>query len=75
MREMTRDEALPCQAQRPRTAIIATVRSNGAPHTAPLWIDLDGELLIFMCWRTSTTFGATRASRSAWTMRRCPTPL
>jgi hypothetical protein len=28
MREMTRDEALPFLVQRPRTAIIATVRST-----------------------------------------------
>jgi len=31
-----------------RTAKLAIVRKNGAPHVAPVWIDLDGDDIIFM---------------------------
>ena len=31
-----------------RTAKLATVRSDGRPHVAPVWFDLDGNDLIFM---------------------------
>jgi hypothetical protein len=28
---------------RPRTAKLATVRADGAPHVAPVWVALDGD--------------------------------
>ena len=31
-----------------RTAKLAIVRKNGAPHVAPVWIDLDGDDVVFM---------------------------
>ena len=31
-----------------RTAKLAVVRKDGAPHIAPVWIDLDGDDVIFM---------------------------
>jgi PPOX class probable F420-dependent enzyme len=31
-----------------RTAKLATARSDGRPHVAPVWFDLDGNDLIFM---------------------------
>jgi PPOX class probable F420-dependent enzyme len=31
-----------------RTAKLAIVRKNGAPHVAPVWIDLDGDDVMFM---------------------------
>ncbi|HWF79620.1 MAG TPA: PPOX class F420-dependent oxidoreductase [Streptosporangiaceae bacterium] len=31
-----------------RTAKLAVVRANGAPHVAPVWIDLDGDQVVFM---------------------------
>ena len=31
-----------------RTAKLAIVRKNGAPHVAPVWIDLDGDDIVFM---------------------------
>jgi PPOX class probable F420-dependent enzyme len=34
-----------------RTAKLATVRSDGRPHVAPVWFDLDGNDLIFMTGR------------------------
>lgn len=30
-----------------RTAKLATVRSDGRPHVAPVWFDLDGDALVF----------------------------
>jgi PPOX class probable F420-dependent enzyme len=32
----------------PRTAKLAVVRKNGAPHVAPVWVDLDGDDVVFM---------------------------
>lgn len=29
--------------ERPRTAQLATVKANGAPHVAPVWIDIDDD--------------------------------
>jgi PPOX class probable F420-dependent enzyme len=34
-----------------RTAKLATARSDGRPHVAPVWFDLDGNDLIFMTGR------------------------
>jgi PPOX class probable F420-dependent enzyme len=31
-----------------RTAKLAVVRVDGAPHVAPVWVDLDGDQIIFM---------------------------
>lgn len=30
-----------------RTAKLATVRADGSPHVAPVWIDLDGDDVVF----------------------------
>jgi PPOX class probable F420-dependent enzyme len=34
-------------ASQPRTAKLATVRRDGSPHVAPVWIDLDGDEILF----------------------------
>lgn|ERR1700722_18325629 len=34
-----------------RTAKVATVRSDGRPHVAPVWFDLDGNDMVFMTGR------------------------
>jgi PPOX class probable F420-dependent enzyme len=31
-----------------RTAKLAIVRKDGSPHVAPVWVDLDGDTLVFM---------------------------
>lgn len=31
-----------------RTAKLAIVRADGAPHVAPVWVDLDGDDIVFM---------------------------
>ena len=31
-----------------RTAKLAVVRADGSPHVAPVWVDLDGEEIVFM---------------------------
>ena len=48
---------------RARTAVLATVRADGRPHVAPIWFDLDGDVLIF------TTGESTVKARN---MRRDP---
>jgi PPOX class probable F420-dependent enzyme len=35
-------------ADPPRTGKLAVVRADGSPHVAPIWVDLDGDDLVFM---------------------------
>jgi PPOX class probable F420-dependent enzyme len=53
MRKMTRAECFAFLVARPRTAKLATVRPDGRPHVAPIWIDLDGEQIVFTTWHES----------------------
>lgn len=32
----------------PRTGKLAVVRADGSPHVAPVWVDLDGDDVVFM---------------------------
>ena len=32
----------------PRTAKLAVVRADGSPHVAPVWVDLEGDEIVFM---------------------------
>jgi PPOX class probable F420-dependent enzyme len=36
-----------------RTAKLAVVRVDGSPHVAPVWVDLDGDELVFMTSATT----------------------
>jgi PPOX class probable F420-dependent enzyme len=33
--------------ERPRTGKLATTRADGRPHVVPVWVDLDGDDLVF----------------------------
>ncbi|MHB8626856.1 MAG: PPOX class F420-dependent oxidoreductase [Aggregatilineales bacterium] len=47
MKEMTAEEYRHFMLGRARTAKLATVFADGRPHVAPIWFDLDGEVLVF----------------------------
>lgn len=51
--EMTREEILAYIDEAPRTAHLATVRADGRPHVAPIWVTLDGDQIVFTTWHTS----------------------
>ncbi len=40
-------------AEPPRTGKLAPVRKDGRPHVAPIWFDLDGDVVVFTTWHTS----------------------
>jgi PPOX class probable F420-dependent enzyme len=44
---MTDEEYRSFMLDRARTAVLATVRADGRPHVAPIWFDLDGDMLVF----------------------------
>jgi PPOX class probable F420-dependent enzyme len=44
---MTGDDWKQFAFGKPRTAKLATVRANGAPHVAPVWVALDGDEIVF----------------------------
>ena len=48
-------------------AHLATVLPDGSPHTVPLWVDTQGEQIVFLTGpdsRKAATCGATRGWRS-----------
>lgn len=47
MNDMTPLEYQHFMLDRARTAKLATVSADGRPHVAPIWFDLDGEVLVF----------------------------
>lgn len=47
MKSMTPAESRKFLLHGTRTAKVATVRSNGSPHVAPLWFVLDGNEMVF----------------------------
>lgn len=53
VQKLTHAESLAFLGERPRTAKLATVRSDGRPHVAPIWFALDGEELVFTTWHTT----------------------
>lgn len=64
MKTMTREQALAFLTERPRTAKLATVRPDGRPHVAPIWIDLDGDQIVFTTWHESVK--AKNLRHSPW---------
>ncbi len=47
MANMTADECKQFILEKPRPAVAAVVRADGRPHASPIWIDLDGDDIIF----------------------------
>ncbi len=62
MQEMSPEEYRAFLLERPRTAKLATVRADGRPHVAPIWFDLDGDILVFTTWHTTVKAANLRHS-------------
>jgi PPOX class probable F420-dependent enzyme len=52
-RKMTPEEILAYVDEAPRTAHLATVREDGRPHVAPIWVTVDRGEIVFTTWHTS----------------------
>ncbi len=50
---MTRDKCFAFIAEGTRTGHLATTRSDGRPHVAPIWFVVDGEDIVFNTGETS----------------------
>lgn len=53
MERMTREECILFLLEKPRPAVAAVVRADGRPHPTPVWIDMDGDQIIFTTWHES----------------------
>ena len=53
MYHMTIEECWQFLAERPRPAILSSVRADGRPHATPVWIDHEGETIYSTTWHTS----------------------
>jgi len=51
--KMTEAEILAYVDEAPRTAHLATVREDGRPHVAPIWVTVDAGEIVFTTWHTS----------------------
>ena len=47
MPRLSDEEAFAFVAAAPRTGKLATVRADGSPHVAPVWVAVDGRSLLF----------------------------
>ena len=59
---MTLDEWRGFVMQGTRTGMLATVRSDGRPHVAPIWFVLDGDDVVFTTAATSVKGRGVRAN-------------
>lgn len=53
MQHMTPDEYRHFMLATARTGKIASVREDGRPHLAPIWFDMEGDLIYFTSWHTT----------------------
>ncbi len=53
MRDMTEPEVRSFLSHGTRTGKLATVRTDGRPHVAPIWFVVDGGELVFTTWHSS----------------------
>jgi PPOX class probable F420-dependent enzyme len=62
MVKMTGDEWKQFVREKPRPAVAAVTRADGRPHATPVWIDLDGDQILFTTWHESVKGKALRAN-------------
>lgn len=60
MERMTYEECIQFLLEKPRPVITAVVRADGRPHATPVWIDVDGEQIIFTTWHEGLKAKALR---------------
>ena len=60
MERMTREQSLQFVLERPRPAIAAVVRADGRPHATPVWLDVEGDQLVFTTWHEGLKARALR---------------
>jgi PPOX class probable F420-dependent enzyme len=60
MGRMTVEECKAFILAQARPAIAAVVRADGRPHATPVWIDLDGDQIVFTTWHESLKAKALR---------------
>lgn len=53
MKTMTPEEYKTFMFATARTGKLATVRADGRPHVAPIWFDMDGDVIVFTTWETT----------------------
>jgi len=53
MQKMTREECEQFIMEKARPAIAAVVRLDGRPHVTPIWIEMDGDQIVFTTARDS----------------------
>ena len=53
MEHMSTEEVRQFLTEKARTGKLATVREDGRPHVAPIWLDLDGDSIVFTTWHES----------------------
>jgi PPOX class probable F420-dependent enzyme len=53
MHRMTDEEAWRFLGEGDRTAVFASIRSDGRPHAVPTWYAVDGRGLVFTTWHTT----------------------
>src|SRR5438874_9625959 len=60
MKRMTYEECKQFLLEKPRPAVAAVVRADGRPHATPVWIDMDGDQIVFTTWHDSLKAKALR---------------
>lgn len=53
MEHMSTEEVRRFLTEKARTGKLATVRADGRPHVAPIWIDLEDDKIVFTTWQDS----------------------
>jgi nitroimidazol reductase NimA-like FMN-containing flavoprotein (pyridoxamine 5'-phosphate oxidase superfamily) len=60
MERMSNDECRAFLGASARTAKLATVRSDGRPHVAPVWFIVDSDSIVFMTFENARCRCLTR---------------